>query len=97
PRSCNLWARFFTRGGSMTKMTWRVIGTMLVMCLAIGSTAHAQKPADKGKPAASKAAKPDLVDLNSATKEQLMALPGIGEAYAQKIISGRPYKAKTDL
>jgi DNA uptake protein ComE-like DNA-binding protein len=35
--------------------------------------------------------------LNSATKEELTLLPGIGDTYSQKIIDGRPYKMKTDL
>ena len=50
-----------------------------------------------GKAAASAESKAQLLDLNSATKEQLETLPGIGKSYSQKIIDGRPYRAKTDL
>ncbi len=39
----------------------------------------------------------DLLDINCATKHQLVTLPGIGDAYAHQIMAGRPYKAKADL
>jgi competence protein ComEA len=44
-----------------------------------------------------KSAKTNLVDINSATKDELTALPGIGDAYSQKIIDGRPYTNKAQL
>jgi len=57
--------------------------------------APAAKPAPA--PKAAPAAKQDLLDINSATVEQLEALPGVGKAYSAAIVKNRPYKGKNDL
>jgi competence protein ComEA len=54
--------------------------------------AQAPKP-----PAATAAATAAPLDINTATPDQLKALPGIGDAYSKRIIDGRPYTAKNQL
>jgi competence protein ComEA len=62
--------------------------------------APAPKADSKMAPADSKmapAAKDAKIDINTATKDELMAFKGIGEKYSDKIIAGRPYARKDQL
>jgi len=73
---------------------------LLVILFAISlvsGSAAAQGNTVKPDKSAAMSKATDLLDLNSATKDQLQALPGIGDKYSQKIIDGRPYAKKTDL
>jgi competence protein ComEA len=89
------------------KRVRRSLATVLALLLAISLTSLAvarqgsepgSKPEAMATPAqVAKASAADKLDINTATKDQLKALPGIGDAYSQKIIDGRPYRTKLDL
>ena len=76
---------------------------LVALCLGSGpgfgqtKTGKKAEPATKSEKSDKAAKKTDLIDINSASKQQLMTIPGIGDAYAQKIIDNRPYRAKNEL
>lgn len=79
----------------------RFIRTLILTVVAI-AFAFGQGTGAKTAPAKQPAAKVeqpkgDLIDINSASADELQKLPGIGPALADKIVKGRPYRGKNEL
>ena len=72
-----------------------LLAATLLLTLPLSLTA--QKASTSKSAATTAAATTDKIDINSATADQLKAIPGIGDAYSKRIIDGRPYTAKNQL
>jgi len=81
--------KHFLLGASLVVFTLMFVATMSFAA----DTKEILTPATQVK----SAAKSELVDINTASKEQLKSIPGIGDAYAKKIIDNRPYVKKDQL
>ena len=78
-----------------------LVALLIALAFAITSgvvpaLAQPKEPAAKSDKASGSTKKAPL-DINSASEDDLKALPGIGDAYAKKIVDGRPYKRKDEL
>jgi DNA uptake protein ComE-like DNA-binding protein len=72
-------------------------GCLLTLLALAPAGGHALAATSATPAAASSETKTELIDINSASKATLAKLPGVGEAIADKIIAGRPWKSKYDL
>ena len=79
----------------MTRL--RVLVAVFLLLAVVGAASVAPLSSNLVIAATEKAGQADLLDINTATADQLKALPGIGDAYTEKIIKGRPYMRKDEL